>query len=326
MKHPLVAKEMSQFILEKLSEHKQSSECSPAKLRPLFVGVQGPQGSGKTFSTSWTKTILSEAPHSLSVAVISIDDFYLPYHGLKALAGDHPDNPLLQGRGQPGTHDISLAISILNSLRGINDQAESETKPVELPVFDKSQYSGFGDRLPPGSGPLIFAPVDVVILEGWFIGFLPTSEEIIVQKWEQFQVVPDLQDLPGEAFDMRKYSVKNILEINGNLRCYVECWSLLDAFIQIRPPETSPYKYIYTWRLEQEHAMKAKNGGKGMTDEEVRRFIDRYIPGYVFFSPVSHPSSATSESQDATLCYQASGRRIAITIGRDREILATSVF
>lgn len=29
--------------------------------------------------------------------------------------------------------------------------------------------------------------------------------------------------------------------------------------------------------------MKARNGGKGMTDEQVKVFIDRYIPGYHFF-------------------------------------------
>jgi len=30
--------------------------------------------------------------------------------------------------------------------------------------------------------------------------------------------------------------------------------------------------------------MKARNGGKGMTDEQVKSFVDRYIPGYFFFS------------------------------------------
>lgn len=34
---------------------------------------------------------------------------------------------------------------------------------------------------------------------------------------------------------------------------------------------------------QQEHAMKAKNGGKGMTDEQVEAFIARYMPGYECF-------------------------------------------
>lgn len=29
--------------------------------------------------------------------------------------------------------------------------------------------------------------------------------------------------------------------------------------------------------------MKARNGGTGMSDNQVKAFVDRYIPGYVFF-------------------------------------------
>ena len=43
------------------------------------------------------------------------------------------------------------------------------------------------------------------------------------------------------------------------------------ALAQIKPPDEFPYAYIYKWRLQQEHHMKAKNGGKGMTDEQVER-------------------------------------------------------
>jgi hypothetical protein len=39
---------------------------------------------------------------------------------------------------------------------------------------------------------------------------------------------------------------------------------------QISPPSISPYLPIYKWRLQQEHEMKAKNNGQGMTDEQVK--------------------------------------------------------
>ena len=35
------------------------------------------------------------------------------------------------------------------------------------------------------------------------------------------------------------------------------------------PSDTSSYNQVYKWRLEQEHYMKARNGGKGMTDDQV---------------------------------------------------------
>lgn len=34
---------------------------------------------------------------------------------------------------------------------------------------------------------------------------------------------------------------------------------------------------------QQEHAMKSKNGGLGMTDEQVENFVARYMPGYECF-------------------------------------------
>ena len=38
---------------------------------------------------------------------------------------------------------------------------------------------------------------------------------------------------------------------------------------QIKPPDEHPYTHIYKWRLQQEHHMKARNGGIGMADEQV---------------------------------------------------------
>ena len=42
-----------------------------------------------------------------------------------------------------------------------------------------------------------------------------------------------------------------------------------NIWLQIKPDEAYPYIHIYKWRLQQEHNMKAKNGGRGMTDEQV---------------------------------------------------------
>lgn len=48
--------------------------------------------------------------------------------------------------------------------------------------------------------------------------------------------------------------------------------------LKVKPPDETPYSLIYKWRLQQEHNMKAKNGGRGMTDEEVKKYaLERRI-------------------------------------------------
>ena len=48
--------------------------------------------------------------------------------------------------------------------------------------------------------------------------------------------------------------------------------------------ETHPYVHIYKWRLQQEHNMKAKNGGKGMTDAQVEAYVHspNVLPSFSF--------------------------------------------
>eukprot|EP00981_Chlorochromonas_danica_P005917 scaffold1236_cov170-Ochromonas_danica.AAC.8 len=41
---------------------------------------------------------------------------------------------------------------------------------------------------------------------------------------------------------------------------------------------------VYEWRLEAEQAMRRQRGA-GMTDEQVQRFVDRYMPAYRCYLP-----------------------------------------
>jgi len=289
--HPLVVRRMAEHILDCLREHRSRSAVG-LRCPPLFVGVQGPQGSGKTFLTSRLREQLGTSPHSLTVAVLSIDDIYLPHAGLTALARAHPLNRLLQGRGQPGTHDLALGNELLQKIRKINESVDGTTR-VELPVFDKSLFDGEGDRLP--HGKILRPPVDIFILEGWCVGFYPTSTSVIEERWNAD--VSGLED----CFDMKSFvRMEDVLAINEQLKAYVAWWEMLDTFIQvsvrfthpaidrwyvercqIKGPSSSPYKIIYKWRLQQEHDMKARNGGRGMTDEQVK--------GSVFSCPIPIP-------------------------------------
>lgn len=84
--------------------------------------------------------------------------------------------------------------------------------------------------------------------------------------------------------------------------------------------------------------MKAANGGIGMTDEQVKkyvqevwvslhcklivsvRFVDRYIPGYVFFGEGVRRGGRV-EGRPAW-----EGRGLGITIDQDRRVLETEHF
>ena len=48
-------------------------------------------------------------------ASVSIDDFYLRGSQQDEVSAKHPDNALLQFRGNPGTHDLDLAETTLGA-------------------------------------------------------------------------------------------------------------------------------------------------------------------------------------------------------------------
>lgn len=170
---------------------------------------------------------------------------------------------MLQGRGPPGTHDIPLLQTVLSSVTKMN---ESSNSSIDLPAFDKSQYSGFGDRSPT---PIkLTGPIDIFILEGWSLGFEPLDTETLKQ-------------LHDHGRTSKKHPISTLEQINQNLRDFAsDINNRFDTHISIFPES---YDYVYKWRLQQEHHMKSDNGGKGMTDEEVEKFVDRYMPVYELY-------------------------------------------
>lgn len=51
------------------------------------------------------------------VVTMSLDDFYVLQEKQEKLARKHSDNPLLQRRGNPGTHEPTLAACVLSALK-----------------------------------------------------------------------------------------------------------------------------------------------------------------------------------------------------------------
>lgn len=192
-----------------------------------------------------------EMPASGTAAQLTTD-FYLPYSGLKAVAAATPDNALLQGRGLPGTHDIPLLSSVLSSIR--SGQA------VDLPSFDKSAHSGFGDR---GSPTQLSEPLDLFLLEGWCINTSPAETSLLAERH------------PTAPISSR-HPFASLEQINEGFR---ELEAVLDKKVDRRVTLDAPREWVYEWRIEQEEKL-IQERGSGMTEDEVRAFVDRYMPVY----------------------------------------------
>ena len=104
---------------------------------PFVLGIQGPQGCGKSTLAAALVDALADIGHP-GVA-LSIDDFYLTRAEQVALAGRHPGNPYMEHRGYPGTHDVPLGSRMLAALVGLG---AGET--LRLPIYDKSAHGGRG--------------------------------------------------------------------------------------------------------------------------------------------------------------------------------------
>lgn len=111
---------------------------------------------------------------------------------------------------------------MLKQLKNINNSSED----VHLPFFEKSLFNGEGDRVEGGSG-IVRPPIDVILFEGWCVGFCPVQEEEIDKIYED--PVPDLTGI----LDIKSFRKEDIKQINNFLWDYVEWWSFIDVFIQV---------------------------------------------------------------------------------------------
>lgn len=114
--------------------------------------------------------------------VVSIDDFYLTRAEQQTLAQSQPGNPLVQHRGQPSTHDLTLAERVLIAARACQS--------VKIPSYDKGALNGLGDRQPEREWHVArFASAQrdprpiVLILEGWCLGFSALSDDNVERLW-----------------------------------------------------------------------------------------------------------------------------------------------
>lgn len=236
--------------------------------KPIVVGVEGPQGSGKSYTSSRIKQILSNEYPACNIIQFSMDDFYLTYAEQVKVNADNEKNILLQGRGLPGTHDVPLLLDIFRKLL-LGDKSMEE---ISIPVYDKSAHNGKGDRQRFESWLKVKDPVDVIIFEGWFNGYIAVpNDKQLIALWDSIKAKyhPKFENISNH----------NIIDVNNNLKKYESIWNLFDLFICIKTPNINN---VYKWRLQQEREL-IKQKGKGMTDDQVEKFIDRYMPMYYLY-------------------------------------------
>lgn len=214
--------------------------------RPLWVGVCGSQGSGKSTACALASAALTAS--GISTAVLSLDDLYLTRAARMELA--RRVHPLLGTRGVPGTHDIPLGLRTFAAI----DAGEK----VLLPRFNKA----LDDREPESRWVALDASPNVVLFEGWCVGAMPQS--------------PRLLDAPLNALEARE-------DADGRWRRYVnhrlsheyqQLFAPLDVLVLLAAPD---FDVVAHWRAEQEQALRAsRQGAFVMPDSAIRRFVQHY--------------------------------------------------
>lgn len=231
---------------------------------------------------------------------------------------------MLQFRGNPGTHDIDLGVSTLNAIfegqKKTLSQSSTQPYTVPIPSYSKVLNNGRGDRLPEESWPHATLPLDVVLIEGCFLGFKAlTPKEMSTFLSSIPQQTQEVHSLKVSIDKLSQYDPKHLELLNENLSQYVTEWyPHIDAFIHIVAQDVD---LVYTWRWEQEVESRKRNGGQGgLSEKEVEDFVDRFVPMYVMWLPKLSRGGFFADD-DGKISKEKLGRHLRITIDRDREVV-----
>ena len=201
------------------------------------IGISALPGTGKTTLGKWLEAISLKL--NFKIAVISIDDFYLPSDEMETAIKNNPWNV---SRGFPGSHSVKL---MYEKLSGWKENGE-----LNVPVFDKSLRNGLGDRSHWRSDN-----PDLLILEGWFLGIEP--------------LFIDINDQFMKSDNLSSNEVNYRFKIQKNLYEYLDVWSLIDSIWHLKPLK---FEYMNMWKSNQEQEMFLQKG-TALQDEKLSNFL-----------------------------------------------------
>ncbi|TDH70615.1 uncharacterized protein CCR75_000505 [Bremia lactucae] len=229
----------------------------------VCIGLSCPQGGGKTTLSYYFQEAM--ALLGVKCAIMSLDDVYLTYDQQVALAKANFNNPLLQYRGNPGTMDVPFLMNLVK-------ECKTSAELIALPRFDKSRHNGRGDRAPFSDWDRKQGPLDVLLIEGWCMGF---------------------QAIDDNSPDLRT----NMKTINKELRAFEKFYKELDGLVVIKIDKLD---WIYEWRDQPEQMLRdAKK--PAMTRDEVHDFVDRFMPSYKTYLKGLYTEPKASSSPLSTI-------------------------
>jgi len=212
---------------------------------PVFVGLNGAQGAGKSTLARLIAADLES--RGLRCALLSLDDFYMTKVERVELACTV--HPMCGTRGVPGTHDVALLEATLAAFADGGETA--------LPRFDKLS----DDRLPRDEWAVFGGRPDVILLEGWCVGICSTD----LPAWAG--AINNLEaecDPDGTWFAWSRAALK----------ChYDKLWRRFDLLVSIEVPG---WETVIDSRLRQEQEAMAATGRPGMDRAQVTRFAEHY--------------------------------------------------
>lgn len=215
---------------------------------PLVIGINGSQGSGKSTLCKILTPLLQQG-FGKSVTTVSIDDLYKTQRQRQQMS--ETIHPLFQTRGVPGTHDVSLGISLLS-------QIKQQTGPVHLPVFDKAS----DDRKDKKYWPVTDDKTDIILFEGWCVGAI--AEDDI----DLLHAINALEKNEDKDSHWRQY-------INQQLKTdYQQLFSYIDKLIMLKIPD---FDKVFEWRALQESKLikqsLVNDKSLAMSENTLKRFI-----------------------------------------------------
>ena len=195
---------------------------------------------------------------------------------------------------------MNLARALITALK--------TSSPTTIPSYDKSAFSGAGDRVPSTHWRTInHTPhqkkTQVIILEGWCVGFRSLSPTALSTLYNS--------SLTNPASTLPHHKLSHLQFVNERLKEYDVITDSFDAFIHIDARELG---WVYEWRLEQEEGLRRERG-VGMSGEMVRRFVDGYFPAYEMFT----------EGVRGGVVRGVDGAQLRLVVGRDRRVLEVLV-